>query len=64
MFQINALPGMKIHQVPKRTGPEASIVPHQSVQLLIRITLLLWVMCLVVLTPDILHMILVLQQSR
>ncbi|MCI97489.1 hypothetical protein A2U01_0118790, partial [Trifolium medium] len=32
MSQINALPGMKIHQVLKRTGPEAvSRVPHQFV---------------------------------
>ncbi|MCI94699.1 hypothetical protein A2U01_0115997, partial [Trifolium medium] len=30
MSQINALPGMKIHKVLKRTGPETSTVPHQS----------------------------------
>ncbi|MCI36832.1 hypothetical protein A2U01_0058055, partial [Trifolium medium] len=34
MFQFNARPGMKIHQVQKRTGPEEShIVPHQFVGL-------------------------------
>ncbi|MCI76848.1 hypothetical protein A2U01_0098118 [Trifolium medium] len=32
MSQINARPGMKIHQVLKRSGPEAaSRVPYQSV---------------------------------
>ncbi|MCI50230.1 hypothetical protein A2U01_0071474, partial [Trifolium medium] len=31
MSQINARPGMKIHQVLRRIGPEAaSRVPHQS----------------------------------
>ncbi|MCI70625.1 hypothetical protein A2U01_0091888, partial [Trifolium medium] len=31
MSQVNARPGMKIHQVLKRTGPEAACrVPHQS----------------------------------
>ncbi|MCI43626.1 hypothetical protein A2U01_0064864, partial [Trifolium medium] len=31
MFQFNARPGMKIHQVLKRTGPgESHIVPRQS----------------------------------
>ncbi|MCI74756.1 hypothetical protein A2U01_0096020, partial [Trifolium medium] len=29
--QINARPGMKIHQVLKRTGPGESRVPHQSI---------------------------------
>ncbi|MCI90515.1 hypothetical protein A2U01_0111807, partial [Trifolium medium] len=31
MSQINARPGMKIHQVLKRTDPEESIVLHLSV---------------------------------
>ncbi|MCI90712.1 hypothetical protein A2U01_0112006, partial [Trifolium medium] len=31
MSQINVRPGMKILQVLKRTSPEESRVPHQSV---------------------------------
>ncbi|MCI48110.1 hypothetical protein A2U01_0069353, partial [Trifolium medium] len=31
MSQINARPGLKIHQVLKRTGSGESTVPHQSV---------------------------------